>query len=73
MSKISAKGILKNQLRNLQERGLKRISLYPNEVIDAIADDYYAEISRLLEVIERDEGEPLKFNDSQKKGDNENN
>lgn len=67
MSKFFAREILKSQLRNLQEKGLKGISFYPVKVTGATAEDYYAELSRMIDAIERDEGKPLKFNDSQKK------
>jgi len=62
-----AKEVLKNQLQELQGRGLKSLSFYPGEVVGASDDDYYAEMSRLLVAIDNDEGSPLKFNDSRKK------
>lgn len=62
-----AKEVLKNQFHELKNQGLKSFSFYPVAVEGASIDDYYAEMSRLLDAIDRDEGKPLKFNDSRKK------
>jgi len=63
-----ARLILNEQLSKLvREKGLKGISLYPEHDEHAHPDDYYREISRMLDAIDRNEGKPLKFNDSRKK------
>ena len=57
----------KHRIDVLKARGLENIHFYPGEVYNALPNDFCLEANRLLEAVEQDEGEPLKFNDSQRK------
>lgn len=62
---------MSNACAELKERidkleGLKSFGFYLGEVSRAMPEDFCAEANRLLVAIEKDEGEILKFNDSQK-------
>ena len=62
-----ARELVNKQLKQLKAKGLKGISLYPSDDAAAKPDEFYAELGRLLEAIENNIGEPLKFNDSRKR------
>lgn len=64
MSEASDK--VNEQLERLIAKGLKGVSLFPGDKAPDHPDEFYEELSRMLDAIEENIGEPLKFNDSRK-------
>ena len=59
---------LKEMIQELEAKGLKSMSIYPGDDVEGVdPEEYYAELCRLLESINNDEGTELVFKDSRKK------
>lgn len=67
MSNLSASQEFKGRIDVLKANGLKDIKFYPGEVGNALPEDFCAEANRMLEAVERDEGNSFSFGDSRKK------
>ena len=58
---------LKFMLQELEAKGLKSMSIYPgDDIVGVDPEEYYAELCRLLESIDNNDGTKLVFKDSRK-------
>ena len=59
---------LKEMIQELEAKGLKSMSIYPGGGEEGVdPEEYYAELCRLFESINNDDGTTLVFKDSRKK------